>query len=168
MSLFTPAPIFHFSQEMERTNGDVLVSQWKDEGKTIAFANGAFDLLHVGHIRYLNEAAASADKLIVAVNSDSSVKISKGESRPVIPQNERAEMVAALGFVDMVAIFDTKTPMILLVQWEPNFQCKGTDYTADTVPEKDIVTAYGGKVLITGDPKNHSTSELVDKLDKQK
>jgi rfaE bifunctional protein nucleotidyltransferase chain/domain len=133
-------------------------------GRTVAFANGAFDLLHVGHVRYLQAAAAEADRLIVAVNSDASVRGNKGPSRPVVPEAARAELVAALRCVDYVLIFDDPTVDRLLRTLRPDVHCKGTDYTVDTVPERETVRAYGGRIAIVGDPKDHSTRDLIAKL----
>ena len=133
-------------------------------GKTIAFANGCFDVLHVGHIRYLQDAAKVADILVVGVNGDSSVRELKGEGRPVMPEDERAELIDAIRGVTYVTIFDEKSPSRLLQALKPDFQCKGTDYTADSVPEGEIVRAYGGKVVIVGDPKDHSTTEILAKM----
>jgi rfaE bifunctional protein nucleotidyltransferase chain/domain len=136
----------------------------RDAGKTIAFANGCFDVLHVGHIRYLQDAARTADVLVVGVNGDESVRLLKGEGRPVMPESERAELIAALRGVGYVTIFHDRSPAHLLRTLKPDFQCKGTDYTADSVPEGEIVRAYGGKVVITGDPKDHSTTELLQRM----
>ena len=133
-------------------------------GKSIAFANGVFDVLHVGHVRYLQDAAKVADVLIVGVNGDDSVRGLKGEGRPVMPQEERAEIVAAIRGVAYVTIFDENSPARLLQMLKPDFQCKGTDYTADSVPEAAVVKAYGGKVVIVGDPKDHSTTSLLEKM----
>ena len=133
-------------------------------GHTIAFANGCFDLLHVGHIRYLAAAAAEADRLIVAVNDDNSVKRLKGEGRPILSAADRAELVAALRVVDYVVIFQEPTVGPLLELLRPDVHCKGTDYTVDTVPERDIVKAYGGRVAIVGDPKDHSTRDLLARV----
>ncbi len=133
-------------------------------GLAHAFANGAFDLLHVGHIRYLEAAKREADRLIVAINDDESVRALKGPSRPVLPQADRAELVAALRAVDYVVIFaePTVTPLLELLQ--PAVHCKGTDYTVDTVPERATVRAYGGRIAIVGDPKDHSTSALMARV----
>ena len=133
-------------------------------GKTIAWANGVFDVLHVGHVRYLQDAAKVADVLVVGVNGDESVRMLKGPDRPLMPQNERAEIIDAIRGVAYVTIFDEKSPARLLQTLRPDFQCKGTDYTADSVPEAEIVRAYGGKVVIVGDPKDHSTTELLAKM----
>jgi rfaE bifunctional protein nucleotidyltransferase chain/domain len=134
------------------------------EGRTIAFANGCFDLLHVGHVRYLQGARAEADRLIVAINSDASTRGLKGEGRPILDERARAELVAALECVDYVVIFDDPTVDRLLNLLKPDVHCKGTDYTAETVPERETVRAYGGRVAIVGDPKDHSTRELLAKL----
>jgi rfaE bifunctional protein nucleotidyltransferase chain/domain len=133
-------------------------------GLTIALANGAFDLLHVGHVRYLAGAKREADRLIVAINDDDSVRGLKGANRPVLPQADRAELVAALRAVDYVVIFSEPTVAPLLERLRPDVHCKGTDYTADTVPERDTVRAYGGRIAIVGDPKDHSTSDLLTRL----
>jgi len=141
-----------------------LVHDGRQQGLTYAFANGAFDLLHVGHVRYLEAAACEADRLIVAVNSDASIRGLKGPDRPVMPEADRAELVAALRVVDHVVIFSEPTVTPLLLALTPEVHCKGTDYTVDTVPERDTVRAYGGRVAIVGDPKDHSTSGLVARL----
>ena len=133
-------------------------------GLTHAFANGCFDLLHVGHVRYLEAARAEADRLIVAVNADASVRALKGAGRPIMPDSERAELIAALGAVDYVVIFPDLTVDRLLRTLEPAVHCKGTDYTADTVPERDIVRAYGGRTAIVGDPKDHATRDLIAQI----
>jgi rfaE bifunctional protein nucleotidyltransferase chain/domain len=137
------------------------VERERAAGKTIAWANGVFDVLHVGHVRYLQDAAKVADVLVVGVNGDVSVRMLKGPDRPLMPEQERAEIIDAIRGVDYVTIFDEKSPASLLQQLKPDFQCKGTDYTADSVPEGEIVRAYGGKVVIVGDPKDHSTTELL-------
>lgn len=131
---------------------------------TIVFANGAFDLLHVGHVRYLEGAKKEGDRLIVAINSDASVRGLKGPNRPVLAEADRAELVAALRAVDYVVIFDEPTVTPLLELLKPDVHCKGTDYTVDTVPERDTVRAYGGRIAIVGDPKDHSTSNLLSRL----
>ena len=136
----------------------------RSAGKKIAFANGCFDVLHVGHIRYLQDAANVADVLVVGVNGDASVRVLKGEGRPLMPQTERAEIISAIRGVSYVTIFDENSPARLLGVLRPDFQCKGTDYTADSVPERDVVTAYGGKVVIVGDPKDHSTTAVLEKM----
>ena len=133
-------------------------------GRTIAFANGVFDLLHVGHIRYLQAASAEGDCVIVAVNDDDSVKRLKGEGRPILAAADRAEIVAALRGVDYVVIFPEPTVGPLLELLKPDVHCKGTDYAVDTVPEREIVKAYGGRIAIVGDPKDHSTRDLLARL----
>ena len=142
---------------------DALAAERK-AGKSIAFANGCFDVLHVGHIRYLQDAARVADVLVVGVNGDASVRQLKGEGRPVMPENERAEIISAIRGVTYVTIFHEDSPSRLLQTLRPDFQCKGTDYTADSVPEAEIVKAYGGKVVIVGDPKDHSTTEMLRRM----
>ncbi|HWV38873.1 MAG TPA: adenylyltransferase/cytidyltransferase family protein [Vulgatibacter sp.] len=134
------------------------------EGRKVALANGVFDLLHVGHVRYLQGAKALADVLVVAVNSDASTRLNKGEGRPVIPEAERAELVAALACVDHVLIFDDRTVVPVIRALRPDLQVKGTDYTPDSIPERAEVEAYGGRVAVAGDPKDHSTTELIGKL----
>ena len=133
-------------------------------GLSVAFANGCFDLLHVGHIRYLESAAAEADRLIVAVNDDESVRRLKGAGRPILAATDRAALVAALRCVDYVVIFPEPTVGPLLLVLEPDVHCKGTDYALDTVPERDVVASYGGRVAIVGDPKDHSTRDLLARL----
>jgi rfaE bifunctional protein nucleotidyltransferase chain/domain len=133
-------------------------------GQTVAFANGCFDLLHVGHVRYLRSAAAEADRLIVAINDDESVRRLKGEGRPILAAAHRAELVAALRGVAYVVIFPEPTVGPLLEALKPDVHCKGTDYTVDTVPERDVVKAYGGRVAIVGDPKDHSTRGLLARI----
>ena len=133
-------------------------------GRTIAFTNGCFDLLHVGHVRYLQGAAAEADRLIVAVNEDASVARLKGPGRPAMPAGERSEIVAALGVVDYVVTFADDTVERLLGRIKPDVHCKGTDYTVDTVPERAVVQAYGGRTAIVGDPKRHASRDLVKKI----
>ena len=135
-------------------------------GRTIAFANGCFDVLHVGHVRYLEGAARQADRLVVAVNDDAAVERLKGPGRPVLPAADRAELVAALRAVDYVVVFPDPTVARLLEQGRPDVHCKGTDYTADSVPERETVRAYGGRVAIVGDSKDHSTTELLDRMKK--
>ena len=133
-------------------------------GRTVAFANGCFDILHVGHVRYLEAAAAEGDRLIVAINDDDSVRRLKGKNRPILSAADRAELVAALRVVDYVVIFPEPTVGPLLELLKPDVHCKGTDYTADTVPERDIVKAYGGRIAIVGDPKDHSTRDLLTRI----
>jgi rfaE bifunctional protein nucleotidyltransferase chain/domain len=136
----------------------------RQRGQTIAMANGCFDLLHVGHVRYLEGSAQEADLLVVAVNDDESVRKLKGEGRPILAAEHRAELVAALRAVDYVVIFPEPTVGPLLEALRPDVHCKGTDYTIDTVPERDIVSAYGGRTAIVGDPKDHSTTDLLGRI----
>jgi rfaE bifunctional protein nucleotidyltransferase chain/domain len=133
-------------------------------GRTVAFANGCFDLLHVGHVRYLRAAAAEADVLVVAINDDQSVCGLKGPGRPILSAADRAELVAALRGVDYVVTFSEPTVTPLLLAVKPDVHCKGTDYTADTVPERDTVRGYGGRIAIVGDPKDHSTRDLLARI----
>ena len=133
-------------------------------GQTIAFANGCFDLLHVGHVRYLQGAALEADRLVVAVNSDESERVLKGSGRPVLPAAARAELVAALRGVDYVVIFNDANVERLLNLLRPDVHCKGTDYTVETVPERGIVKAYGGRTAIVGDAKTHATRDLLAQI----
>lgn len=141
-----------------------LVAAARDEGLTIALANGCFDLLHVGHVRYLRGSAAEADHLVVAVNDDRSVRELKGSGRPLQPVAERAEMIAALEMVDYVVVFSRPTVAELLQLVRPDVHCKGTDYTVDTVPERDVVRSYGGRIAIVGDSKDHSTRDLLGRM----
>jgi len=140
------------------------VESARQTGARIILANGCFDVLHVGHIRYLAGARALGDLLIVGVNSDEQVAIQKGAGRPVLPAIERAEIVAALESVDYVTIFDEPTVAQLLLALKPDVHAKGTDYTTETVPERDVVRSYGGQVAIVGDPKDHSTSAIIARL----
>ena len=140
-----------------------LVAADRRAGRTIAFANGCFDLLHVGHVRYLQAAAAEADRLIVAVNDDATAA-SKGPGRPILKARDRAELVAGLRGVDYVTIFSEPTVAPLLELLKPDVHCKGTDYTVDTVPERATVLGYGGRIAIVGDPKDHSTRDLVARI----
>jgi len=133
-------------------------------GRTVALANGVFDLFHVGHLRYLEGARAEADVLVVAVNSDASTRLNKGPGRPVVPEVERAEIVAALECVDHVVLFDAKDVVPVLRALRPDVHVKGTDYTPETVPEAAEVRAWGGRVAIAGDPKDHSTTDLLSRL----
>jgi rfaE bifunctional protein nucleotidyltransferase chain/domain len=137
------------------------VAEWRRTGEPITLANGGFDLLHVGHVRYLRGAKALGGKLVVAINADESVRALKGEGRPVMPAGERAEIVAALADVDAVVIFPELDVRAIIREIRPDVQAKGTDYTADSVPERDAVVEYGGRVEIVGDAKDHSTSEII-------
>ena len=133
-------------------------------GRTIVFANGCFDLLHVGHVRYLQGAAAEGDRLIVAVNDDAAVARLKGPGRPAMPAGERAEIVAALEPVDYVVTFADETVERLLGEIRPDVHCKGTDYTPETVPERAVVQAYGGRTAIVGDPKRHASRDILQRI----
>lgn len=137
------------------------VEEWRRAGERITLANGNFDLLHVGHVRYLGGAKALGGRLVVAINSDDSVRALKGEGRPIMPAEERAEIVAALADVDAVVIFPELDVRGIIREIRPDIQAKGTDYTVDSVPERDAVAEYGGRVEIVGDPKDHSTSEII-------
>jgi D-glycero-beta-D-manno-heptose 1-phosphate adenylyltransferase len=140
------------------------VARDRAAGRTVALANGCFDLLHVGHVRYLQGAAAEADRLVVAVNDDQSVAALKGLDRPVQPAVDRAELVAALRGVDYVVLFGDLTVERLLILLKPDVHCKGTDYTIDSVPERAVVLSYGGRTAIVGDPKQHNTRELLARI----
>lgn len=130
----------------------------------LVFTNGCFDILHVGHIRYLKDAASYGDHLLVAINSDRSVKALKGETRPYYPEDERAEIICSLACVDYVIIFDDLNVCDLLMKIKPDFHAKGTDYTEDTVPEKEIMQTLNGKVIICGDPKDHDSSKIIKRI----
>ena len=145
-----------------------IVDEARSQGKRVVLANGCFDILHVGHVRYLEDAKRHGDVLIVAVNSDSSVRKLKGPKRPYMPQDERAEIVAALGCVDYVFVFDDERLDRILAYLKPHFQAKGTDYTPETVPERETVESYGGKVIICGDPKDHSTTSILEAMEHEK
>jgi rfaE bifunctional protein nucleotidyltransferase chain/domain len=140
------------------------VAKARELGRTIVFANGCFDVLHVGHVRYLEAAKALGDLLIVGVNSDRQARKLKGDGRPLLPEDQRAEIVAALEAVDFVTIFDEPTVTELLLALKPDIHAKGTDYTEETVPERDVVRSFGGRVAIVGDPKEHSSTEMIEKV----
>jgi rfaE bifunctional protein nucleotidyltransferase chain/domain len=141
------------------------IAELKAQGRTVAFANGHFDLLHVGHLRYLQAARAEADALIVGLNDDDSVARLKGPGRPVVPAAERAELLAALAPVDFVVIFHGDSPAPLLARLRPDVHCKGTDYgSPERVPEYAVVQAYGGRTVLVGDPKDHATSDLIARV----
>jgi rfaE bifunctional protein nucleotidyltransferase chain/domain len=148
------------------TEPDLLaaIARERRQRKTVAFANGCFDVLHVGHIRYLQGAARQADILVVAVNGDESVCTLKGEGRPLMPENERAEIISAIRGVSYVTVFQEVSPARLLSILKPEVHCKGTDYTPESVPERDVVVAYGGRVAIVGDAKEHSTTTILATL----
>jgi D-glycero-beta-D-manno-heptose 1-phosphate adenylyltransferase len=153
------APILTETELLQR-----VVHDERAAGKSIAFANGVFDVLHVGHVRYLQDASKEADILIVGVNGDESVRALKGAGRPVTNERERAELVSAIRGVSYVTIFHDSSPARLIAVLKPDVHCKGTDYTAETVPEREVVLAYGGRIAIVGDPKDHSTSDLLRRL----
>ena len=137
------------------------VEKWRRSGEKVTLANGCFDVLHVGHVRYLHAAKELGGKLIVAVNSDDSVRGLKGDGRPHMPENERAEILAALADVDAVVVFSEPDVRALIREIHPDIQAKGTDYTAESVPERDVVAELGGRVEIVGDPKDHSATEIL-------
>src|SRR5438876_11951192 len=149
---------------LERRDLPAVVKAAKRKGSRIVLANGCFDVLHVGHIRYLEAAKALGDLLIVGVNSDEQTRRLKGEGRPLAPQDQRAQIVSALAAVDFVTIFHEPTVEQLLLALRPDIHAKGTDYTEDTVPERDVVRSFGGRVAIVGDPKDHSSSKIIEKL----
>ena len=150
-----------FAPVLDRMRLTARVAIDRQNGRKIVLANGCFDLFHVGHIRYLAGAKAFADCLIVGVNSDEQVRKLKGANRPLMPERERAELISSLRFVDYVTIFPEPTVEELIRAVRPNFHAKGTDYTVETVPERAIVREYGGQVIIVGDPKDHSSTELI-------
>ncbi|MCA1592290.1 MAG: adenylyltransferase/cytidyltransferase family protein [Acidobacteria bacterium] len=149
---------------LERNRLIARVAIARRHGAHIVFANGCFDILHVGHVRYLEAARGLGDLLVVGINGDEQVRALKGEGRPFIPERERAEIVASLRAVDLVTIFHEPTVEQLLLAIRPDIHAKGTDYAANTVPERDVVRSYGGRVAIVGDPKDHSSSEMVKKV----
>lgn len=137
------------------------VATWRQLGDSITLANGCFDLLHVGHVRYLHAAKQLGGRLIVAINSDESVRALKGEGRPLMPAEERTEILSALADVDALIVFPERDVRALIREVRPDVHAKGTDYTADTVPERDVVLECGGRVEIVGDPKDHSATEII-------
>jgi rfaE bifunctional protein nucleotidyltransferase chain/domain len=154
----------HLAPVLSREDLIEKVSELRAGGAKIVLANGCFDLFHVGHIRYLSGAKELGDFLIVGINSDDQVKKLKGENRPFMPETERAEIISALRFVDFVTIFDEPTVEELIRTIRPDFHAKGTDYTSETVPEREIVRECGGETAIVGDPKDHSSSDLIEKV----
>lgn len=134
---------------------------WRQQGLAVVLVNGAFDVLHVGHLRYLAAAHDLGDRLVAAVNSDLSVQLSKGERRPIIPEAERVEILSHLWMVDRICLFDNKTVSPVLERLRPQIHAKGTDYTVETVPERTVVEAYGGQTAICGDAKDHATTDLI-------
>jgi rfaE bifunctional protein nucleotidyltransferase chain/domain len=149
---------------LERNRVIARVAIARRNGARVVFANGCFDLLHVGHVRYLEAARALGDLLVVGVNGDEQVRALKGEGRPFVPERERAEVVASLRAVDLVTIFHEPTVEALLLAVRPDVHAKGTDYTEETVPERDVVRSFGGRVQIVGDPKDHSSTEMARKV----
>ena len=149
---------------LDRSELVVRVTAARTNGLRIVFANGCFDVLHVGHVRYLEAARALGDLLIVGVNSDDQARRLKGAGRPLVPQDQRAEIISAIEAVDLVTIFSEPTVTELLLALKPDIHAKGTDYTEESVPERDVVRSYGGRVAIVGDPKDHSSSEMIEKL----
>ena len=149
---------------LSRPDLQAQIAEWRRSGEQIVLANGCFDLLHVGHVRYLHGAKALGGRLIVGMNSDASVRQLKGEGRPLMPAEERAEIIAALTDVDAVVIFDEPDVRGLIRELHPDVQAKGTDYTRESVPERDEVLAYGGRVEIVGDPKGHSTTNFLGQM----
>lgn len=141
-----------------------IIEEEKGKGKKIALANGCFDIVHVGHVRYLKEAAEQGDLLVVALNDDDSVRRLKGPPRPIIPLEGRMRIVAAYGCVDYVVPFPEATVEAVLRRLKPDFHCKGTDYTEETVPEKEVVRSYGGRVVVVGDPKDHSSRNIIKEI----
>ena len=146
---------------LERQALVARVDAEKKKGRSVVLANGCFDLLHAGHVRYLQGARSLGDLLVVGINSDDQVARLKGQGRPILPERDRAEIVASIEVVDLVTIFDEPTVTELLLAIRPDIHAKGTDYTEETVPERDVVRSFGGRVRIVGDPKDHSTSELI-------
>jgi D-glycero-beta-D-manno-heptose 1-phosphate adenylyltransferase len=152
------------SRILDRNRLIARVAIARKHGARIVLANGCFDILHVGHIRYLEGAKQLGDVLVVGVNSDEQVRAQKGEGRPLVPERERAEIIAAIRAVDFVTIFTEPTVEQLLLSIRPDIHAKGTDYTEDTVPERDVVRSFGGRVMIVGDPKDHSSTEMAKKV----
>ncbi len=155
------------SRILSREDLLLTLTRARANGATVVLANGCFDLFHVGHVRYLEGAKAIGGILVVGINSDRQTKELKGEGRPFIPENERAEIVSAMRCVDLVTIFDEPTVEQLIRAIRPNIHAKGTDYSAETVPERDIIREVGGEVAIVGDPKDHSSTELIAKVGKR-
>lgn len=152
------------SRILDRNRLIARVAIARKQGARIVFANGCFDILHVGHVRYLEGAKALGDLLVVGINADEQVRALKGEGRPLVPERERAEIIAAIRAVDFVTIFQEPTVEALLLSLRPDIHAKGTDYTEETVPERDVVRSFGGRVRIVGDPKDHSTTEMIKEL----
>src|SRR5918992_203236 len=155
------------SRILDRNRLIARVAIARKKGARVVLANGCFDILHVGHVRYLEGARALGDVLVVGVNSDEQVRAQKGEGRPFVPERERAEVVASLRAVDLVTIFHEPTVEQLLLSIRPDIHAKGTDYTEETVPERDVVRSYGGRVCIVGDPKDHSSTEMIGRVNRE-
>jgi len=149
---------------LNETELAAAIARERADCRTIAFANGCFDLLHAGHVRYLQGASAEADRLVVAINDDASVAALKGPGRPILAAADRAELVAGLKCVDYVVVFADSTVERLLLLLKPDVHCKGTDYTVDTVPERAVVASYGGRTAIVGDAKLHATRDLIARI----
>ena len=149
---------------IERERAREFGLRWRGAGKRIVFANGCFDLLHAGHIRYLESAKMQGDLLVVGLNGDKSVRKLKGKGRPILPVSDRAELIGALTCVDYIIIFEELTAESLLDTLRPHVHCKGTDYTTKNVPERELVLAYGGEIQIVGDPKEHSTRSVIREI----
>ncbi len=162
-----PSRTHSASRILDRNRLIARVAIARRAGARIVLANGCFDILHVGHVRYLEGARALGDLLVVGINSDEQVRLLKGEGRPLVPERERAETVAGLRAVDFVTIFPEPTVEAVLRAIRPDIHAKGTDYTEDSVPERDVVRSFGGRVAIVGDPKDHSTSEMISQLDQR-
>ncbi len=167
----TPKSVTHKAVDKivddHKTLADIL-NALQSQGKKIVFANGCFDILHVGHVRYLQDARSRGDYLVVALNADSSVRKLKGKGHPINPEEERLEMLAALECVNYVTVFEEETADEILKKLRPDFHAKGTDYTPQTVPERETVQSIGGEVLIVGDPKEHSTSDVLRRIRRRK
>ncbi len=159
-----PSRMHSTSRILDRNRLIARVAIARRAGARIVFANGCFDILHVGHVRYLEGARALGDLLVVGINADEQVRVLKGEGRPLVPERERAETVAGLRAVDFVTIFPEPTVEAILRAIRPDIHAKGTDYTEDSVPERDVVRSFGGRVAIVGDPKDHSTSGMISQL----
>ena len=159
-----PVNIEARSKRISLAEAKVLAEGMRSAGRRVVVANGGFDMLHVGHVRYLAAARAAGDVLFVALNSDLSVRTSKGPQRPIVPEDERAEILAHLDCVDFIVLFDEPTVSEVLRALKPRVHAKGTDYTVETVPERDVVAEWGGETLICGDPKDHATTDLVAEI----
>lgn len=158
----------HSEKIVDREELKRRVESWRRRGDRVTLANGCFDLVHVGHVRYLHAAKQLGGQLVVAVNSDESVRQLKGNGRPLMPAEERAEILAALSDVDAVVIFGEPDVRALVREIRPDFHAKGTDYTADSVPERDAVLECGGQVRIVGDPKDHSATEILERMERRR